>query len=208
VKIKETPVVGTGASVESSFGAGLDALSINNNSIDYRRRQYLPPGHRFFGDCEREQIARYIDWAVSVEKDAWFTTLTFKRELSPYKAERMCDRWLARLDQAYKDKTGRRLKSFRATEWQQRGVVHYHLLVLGAGLDALSRKRWEHRWGANGGGYARIYEAERKSAPYLAKYMNKRLGGEVHIGGAWQGMNPPRALSVCCRAPKASDTWC
>jgi hypothetical protein len=159
----------------------------------------LPPGHRFFRDCDREQCARWIDWAMHLAGGCWFSTLTFKDYTSVYRAEKMNRRWLARLSQAHKDTTGAGgTKSFCATEWQQREVIHYHLLIFGAGLDALSRKRWEHRWGVNGGGFARNYDAVMKAAPYLAKYMNKRLGGELQIGGAWLGSKPPKAISRCC----------
>jgi len=164
------------------------------------RRHRLPPGHRFFDDCAREQCARWLDWAMHLEGECWFSTITFRDYTSVYRAGKMAGRWLARMNQAHKDITaGRQLKSFCATEWQQRDVIHYHLLILGAGLGALSRKRWEHRWGVNGGGFARNYDAVMKAAPYLAKYMNKRLGGELNIGGAWRGTKPPTSISRCCR---------
>ena len=45
-----------------------------------------------------------------------------------------------------------------------------------------------------GGGFARLYDADPGAAPYLAKYMNKSRGGELRLGGAWQGINPPGAV--------------
>lgn len=173
---------------------------LNSISTDVKKCQALPSGHRFFADCEREQAARWIDWAMGLEADAWFTTLTFRQYVSPGRANKMVGRWLGRLNQAYGDRNrGRQLKSFCATEWQSREVIHFHLLILGAGLAALSRKRWEHRWGISGGGFARSYEADKTAAPYLAKYMNKRLGGELNAGGAWLGTKPPSSISRCCR---------
>lgn len=163
------------------------------------KRRRLPPGHRFFGDCLREQCARWLDWAMGLAGDGFFFTNTFRNFVTEYRASHEIFRWLARISQAHRDKTGAGgTKSFCATEWQQREVIHYHLLVLGAELGALSRKRWEHRWWASGGGFARGYDAVMKAAPYLAKYMNKRLGGELKIGGAWLGSKPPKAIGRCC----------
>lgn len=159
----------------------------------------LPSGHRFFPDCEREIAARWIEWAMNCDHSmAWFTTLTFKDYISPYLAEKKRDRWLARMSQAFRDIGGTRLRSCCATEWQSREVVHYHLLILGNGSDAPSRKRWECRWMSSGGGFARNYDAVKSCAPYLAKYMNKSRGGELQVGGAWRGTKPPASVSRCC----------
>ncbi|MBA7550927.1 hypothetical protein ES705_43458 [subsurface metagenome] len=156
----------------------------------------LPSGHRFFPDIEREINARAIDWAMSRQGvSALFTTLTFKDEVSPRRAQKMAKRWLAKAQQSLNDTGGRQLKSFCATEWQKRQVIHFHLLLIGNGLDALSRKRLEHRWEATGGGYARCYDADRQAAPYLAKYTSKTLGGDVEWGGTWRGLRYPASVS-------------
>lgn len=156
----------------------------------------LPSGHRFFPDAEREANARAISWAMDKGGDsAVFATLTFKNYVSPYRAQKQAKRWLARAEQALKDSGGNSLKSFCATEWQQREVIHFHLLLVGNGLGALSRKRLEHRWEAIGGGFARCYEASRRAAPYLAKYTSKRLAGDVEWGGTWQGLRYPASVS-------------
>lgn len=156
----------------------------------------LPAGNRFFADPERETTARAISWALDKGGDsAVFATLTFKNYVSPARGGKMVRRWLARLEQSLKDTGGDSLKSFCATEWQKREVIHFHLLLVGNGLGSLSRKRIESRWEAMGGGFARCYEADRKAAPYLAKYTSKRLGGEVDWGGSWQGLNIPASVS-------------
>ncbi|MBA7580026.1 hypothetical protein ES708_21912 [subsurface metagenome] len=178
----------------------------------------LPAGNRFFFDPERECLARSIDWALDKGGDsAIFATLTFKDYVSPVRAGKMARRWLARAEQSLKDsgsdslKSNRHrhllsegnptvalkgnLKSFCATEWQQREVIHFHLLLIGNGLGSLSRKRLESRWEAMGGGFARCYEADRKAAPYLAKYTSKDLGGDVEWGGTWRGLSFPVSVS-------------
>ena len=159
-------------------------------------RRLLPRGNRFFPDAERESIARTIDWTLEKSGGSGiFATLTFKNEVSAYRGDKMSRRWLAQAQQSLKDKGGGQLKSFRATEWQKRGVIHYHVLLIGLGLGSLSRKRLENRWIAMSGGFCRCYEADRKAAPYLAKYTSKTLGGEVDWGGTWQGLDIPASVS-------------
>ncbi|GAJ13128.1 unnamed protein product, partial [marine sediment metagenome] len=156
----------------------------------------LPAGNRFFPDPEREVLARAIDWTLKKGGDsALFATLTFKHYVSPYRAEKQLRRWLARAQQSLKDSGGYSLKSFCATEWQQRAVIHYHVLLIGHGLGSLSRKRLESRWESMGGGYARCYDADRKAAPYLAKYTSKALGGDMKWGGDWRGLRFPTSVS-------------
>lgn len=161
-------------------------------------RPRLPSGHRFFHDAERETYARLIEWSMNHPKgvESWFVTQTFVNYVPPKLAEGMSNRYLSRLDQALTDMTGgRRLRWIRATEWQVRDVIHYHLLALGCGLSSLSRKSWEQRWKASGGGFCRIYDAVHRSAPYLAKYLNKDRGGELQWGGSWLGLEAPRSVA-------------
>lgn len=170
-----------------------------NEILNAERRQLegkrLPSGHRFFLDRERETYARLINWNMSRKGvDSLFGTYTFRDYVSMDKANKMIDRHLARMAEALSHKGGRRLNYVVATEWQQRDVIHFHTMLTANGLGNLSRKRWEARWERSGGGFARLYDAEYGAAPYLAKYMNKSRGGELRLGGAWQGLNPPGAL--------------
>jgi len=156
----------------------------------------LPPGHRFYADAQREVNARSMDWALKKDKGGIFATLTFKSEVSERKANRMVGRWLARASQGLQDKGGGSLKSFCATEWQKRGVIHYHLLLTGHDTGLISRKRLESRWTAIGGGIARCYDATEECAAYLAKYTSKTLGGDLEWNGNWQGYKIPGSLSA------------
>jgi len=105
--------------------------------------------------------------------------------------------WMGHLRQSYEDKGGLRLRWICATEWQIRQVIHFHLLITGVGLSELSRKRWEVRWETIDGrsGFSRIYEADQKLAPYLAKYIRK--GDEIIRGGYWRGLITPRSVTCC-----------
>ncbi len=184
-------------------GPGLEAVLAPdiNQGVNWG----LPAGHRFFQDCLRESSARFIEWALRQAKgDSWFMTLTFVNEVNPGKARHMSERYLARLNQGLRDTGGQRLRWARASEWQERKVIHFHILALGWGLSCLSRKRWEARWKAEGGGWCRVYNADLKAAPYLAKYLNKQPGGELSWGGAWRGMVAPASVSCC--GPKAQAT--
>lgn len=174
---------------------------VQGNGVVNRRTRgiRLPEGYRFFSDAERETWARFIEWSMFHPKgvEVWFITHTFVNYVHPGRAEAMCNRWLSRLNQALIDKTGGcRLRWIRATEWQSRGVIHYHLLALGCGLTSLSRKSWEERWKARGGGFCRIYDADLHAAPYLAKYLNKSRGGELQWGGSWLGLYVPGSVGV------------
>jgi hypothetical protein len=158
-------------------------------------------GHRYYPDCYREQAARLVSWSMSkFPGDCWFMTCTFKDYKSLLKAERWIARYLSRLNQAYRSrKPAGLLKSIHSVEWQQRDVIHFHLLILGKGLGDLSRKRWERRWSMVGGGFAACYEAVDKAAEYLVKHQIKENpGSALHLGGAWRDIEPPKSLSRCC----------
>jgi hypothetical protein len=175
--------------------------SISNNP-PFVNRKILPRGHRFFQDCQRETFARFIEWGLwsgHPKPDVWFVTLTFKTFIEGWKSWVLLKRWLGHLRQGFEDKGGCQLRWICATEWQKRDVVHFHLLVSGVGLNNLSRKRWELRWETSdrNSGFGRIYNADRKIAPYLAKYMNK--GGELSRGGYWRGLITPGSVT-CCRS--------
>jgi hypothetical protein len=176
--------------------------------MQIKRYPKLPRGHRFFQDCERETWARLIEWAMSRRREpkikegresvnSWFATLTFKRPISKFLAEKKMRVWLARMAEALNNKRSARLRWISATEWQKREVIHFHVILMGDGLGAMSRKRWEHRWEDIGGGFCRIYDAGSKAAPYLAKYMNKSKGGEIQMGGYWRGLYAPASVACC-----------
>lgn len=177
--------------------------SVNRNFTSFRQpltpSVSLPDGHRFFADCERENNARFIQWAITRnDVDSWFVTQTFKQYQDPARAFLLFRRWAGHLSQALKDKGCGRLRWILAAEWQVREVIHLHSLVQGKELGSHSRKRWEVRWESltMNTGFCRIYDADRKAAPYLAKYTSKTLGGEINVGGYWRGLNTP--ASVAC----------
>lgn len=175
-----------------------------------RPSRNFPPGHRFFSDCQRETYARWIEWALWAGKPkphVWFATFTFKDYVHERRAYGILLKWLRNLRRAYEDrpatckvaglKRGGQLRWIVASEWQVRNVIHYHLLISGVGLSELSRKRQEVRWetGNLNSGFCRIYDADPKAAPYLAKYIQK--GNELQKGGYWRGLSSPNSVRCC-----------
>jgi len=205
---------GRGFSFDKS-DIGLDVSGYDPEGLwvpEEKKREPLPPGHRFFRDCLRESEARFIAWSMNIgQVDSWFVTLTFKSYVPELRAHRLLNAWLRALCDAYCCTTGlNELRWVSAQEWQKRLVIHFHLLLSGVRLDELSRMRWEHRWEGKGEkvaigkeifpcGFARIYPARKRLAPYLAKYAGKTgdQGGTLTRGGSWRGLSPPRSLSCC-----------
>jgi len=158
----------------------------------------LPAGHRYFEDCVKECYARLIEWSMSTKGfTSLFCTHTFKNYERPRPAVKKYEEWACRLGQALKDRGGDHLRWILSKEWQVRGVIHFHSIVQGVGLDRLSRKSWEDRWEAlhRNCGFCRIYPAIEKSAPYLAKYCSNSFDDAIEWGGTWQGFKAPASVS-------------
>jgi len=189
---------------------GLDVTGYiqSDNLPENRQREKLPAGHRFFHDCERETNARQIEWMMTRENfEAWFITLTFKNYVSEVRAWRMLTAWFRSVADGYerlvKERQIERSQGLNwaiAQEWQKRDVIHFHIILSGVRLGILSRMRQESRWSGMGGGFARVYDASLKAAPYLAKYTGKTYhNGAISWGGTSRWHTPPLSIS-CCRA--------
>jgi len=81
----------------------------------------------------------------------------------------------------------------RAIEMQKRGVLHYHALIAGQGLQRLRRLTFMDEWDELAG-YARIEPLRSSQAvySYISKYVIK--GGEIDIGGNFEDPGDPRQL--------------
>ena len=156
----------------------------------------LPNGYRFYPDRERETNSRAIEWATKTGDDAIFATLTFKHEVSMKYGRKTLGRWLARAQQRFIDTGGQQLRSVTATEWQKRGVIHYHVALIENG-GSLSRKKLEGDWRRiTHGSIAACYDAGWSMAAYLAKYTSKSLAGELEWDGDWRGYNFPGSVGA------------
>lgn len=119
-------------------------------------------------------VETWTDWLLSSRWDH-FVTLTFADHVGEEQAERTYARWIARVEQA----AGQQTRWARATEYQRRGVLHYHALLWGARSQL--RKDLERWWS---GGFASVYPFTRARAAYTVKYVTK--GGDMMLGGRWQ----------------------
>jgi hypothetical protein len=127
----------------------------------------------------------YRAWLSQFAWD-WFGTLTFDGPIHPEQAAKRWSRWLRLLE----SRGGREIRWVRASEYQQRGVLHFHCLLAEVGSTACMAAKTE--WERIGGGHARIvhYDPRLNGIGYLAKGANR--GGEIDCGGGtWP---QPRAL--------------
>jgi hypothetical protein len=114
----------------------------------------------------------------------WFCTLTFRGEVHPEAADKRFRVWVSKINRALYGprwwKHGQGVRWVRALETQRRGVIHYHALLGGGGLDELRRLTWMDEWN-DLAGYARIEPPADGAAVrgYCAKYVSK--GGELDV---------------------------
>lgn len=132
-------------------------------------------------------------WIDAAAPWVWFTTHTFREDVSPDRALRLHDRWLARLAEACRQKSrcSPELQSACAVEWTCRGRVHLHAVVSGQGVSDHRRVRWQHRWEGLDRvcGMARVFPARGRASAYLSKYCGK--GGIVVVRGRFGGWPSP-----------------
>lgn len=117
----------------------------------------------------------------------WFCTLTFRgTAVHPETAAKKSRLWLSKINRELFGsrwwKKNRGVFWVRALEMQKRNVLHYHMLLRGAGLKNLRRLYWMDEWNKIAG-YARIEKPRETEAVrrYCAKYVAK--GGEIDLGG-------------------------
>jgi hypothetical protein len=144
----------------------------------------------------------YIFFVKEIEKKYkikwnWFATLTFKNEIHPERAYKCLKIFLHQLNRAIFGKRyykrGEGVIYLLATEYQKRGVMHFHLL-----LSLIPRKNerrnnninlkrveWKEKWKKISNGIARIYPYRNilGAEYYITKYITK--DGEIDIYIPW-----------------------
>ena len=132
-----------------------------------------------------EQIANGYAELVKKYDDAWswFGTFTFKNDIHPEAANKVWMKFTHQLNREvfgcryYKRKQG--VIWSRGSEFQKRGVLHYHAL-LGLIPDRVRRLNYVDYW-EELAGFARIYAYERGkgAAEYMTKSAYAFKRGEV-----------------------------
>ena len=131
-----------------------------------------------------------VGWVEFLTAHSWqsMVTHTFPDHVGPEVAANVYARWCRHVDKL----TGLRLRWARATEYQRRGVVHFHSLIAGwlpdydrwsADEVTARRTELEELWRDVGGGFSRIDVYTPARAIYCTKYVAK--GGDMDLGGAW-----------------------
>jgi hypothetical protein len=164
------------------------------------RDQHSPLSHNMLGDkvggvmpsgtqgnpAHNPKFRLRMAWVefISQWKWDWFFTLTFKDFEHPEQAKRKFYRWLrcinkAKFGRIAKDDPNCCVPYVIATEYQQRGAIHYHGLM--GDVQELRRMDFVDLWYEQTGSYARIFEAKEDAAiRYCSKYVLKS-GGEIDL---------------------------
>jgi hypothetical protein len=117
----------------------------------------------------------------------WFGTLTFRHDVHPEMADRRLRLFISKLNRRRYGprwwKHGQGIWWVRALEYQQRGVVHLHVLL--AGIEGVPRQTAIRCW-RELAGFAKIEPIRNAAAVtrYVSKYVPR--GGDLEFGG------PPR----------------
>jgi hypothetical protein len=115
-------------------------------------------------------------WAESLSQARfdWFTTFTFRRNVSEQTAQEAWADWVRWL----RRKQGHRAEWFLVRERTAAGAVHFHALVgRCAGLRRLSAlDYWRHRYGF---GQVKRFSPGLGAHYYLSKYVSKGASGEL-----------------------------
>ena len=108
----------------------------------------------------------------------WFVTHTFKNDISQHRA---WSKWLKWIDKLNRSIYGRAHKKHSlgvvwccATEFQKRGVIHYHALISGV-PQSVYRAEWARQWReVLNCGRSRVDQAVQNAAMiYISKYVAK-----------------------------------
>jgi hypothetical protein len=127
------------------------------------------------------------DWLETFEPYGWFVSATFLRQVEEGFADRQYLQWIRKINIALfgrrYSQRGLGITHVKSTEWQKRGVIHFHML-LGWEVRKLHRKTWEKVWQEQSietNGFMRIYPHDVQSGAryYVTKYVSK--GGKVDI---------------------------
>src|SRR2546427_12496440 len=131
-------------------------------------------------DVRAGWVALLLQW-----KWDYFYTQTFREEVHPERAAKVFEVAMRKMARELFGAGWRRgsdkLIWVRGTEYQQRDVLHYHVLLQGKGLDTWQWKNWS-RWCWEAMGFLKV-EIPRSQSDVCA-YLSKCVvrGGEIDVG--------------------------
>ncbi|MBA7715079.1 hypothetical protein ES703_124119 [subsurface metagenome] len=119
----------------------------------------------------RRSQSQFGAW-LSTGQWNWYTTHTFRAEyVSPRESDRHWQAWLNTLCQACKVRGLERPFYFRATEYQDRGTLHFHSLI--GGVGDVRRLLFKDIWELNGFARVEAYDPSLGASHYVGKYLTK-----------------------------------
>lgn len=143
----------------------LTATDYNRRTLEEQLSLNTEMAKRAYGDL----LSGLTEWQ-------WFVTMTFRKRVGLWAAERLWSRFWTEQQRVLG-----RLEWWRATEYQSwRGVPHYHALVTGipSVFNTVPARMLAKEMANDIAGFTRIlpYDPEMGAAEYLAKYTVKELG--------------------------------
>ncbi len=141
-------------------------------------------------------------WIQFLDRWEWaqFTTNTFRQEVHPERADRVWRVWISMMNRTLYGhrwwKRGQGLYWCRVSEWQKRGVTHFHALLGGERVSDLECRRWQEAWW-HLAGIARMEQPRSNHAVqcYLTKYISR--GAEITLGGSLLDVVSSETLFRC-----------
>lgn len=129
----------------------------------------------------------------------WWTTLTFRESVHPEAAGKVFDLWVHQLNKEifgnrYYKKKNLGVIWARGTEIQNRGAIHYHLLM-GNIPDRVRRMDYVDLW-FNMAGIGRIFDyiPSHGAESYMSKSTYAWKRGEIDLGGPLVALNQSAGL--------------
>ena len=119
----------------------------------------------------------------------WYVTLTFKKDPTFYQAEKAWEGWINGLRLTLKAQERPMPYYVRVTEYQKRGVPHFHALI--GGVSGIRRLLFKDLWELHG--FARVlpYNPRLGAGYYLGKYLAKDAG-EIRFSNTFKRLAKSR----------------
>lgn len=159
----------------------------NNNSVivnsinNFRSREDVEDWN-----IELKHKARkgWTEWLKDFDWE-YFGTFTFKNEIHPEQVGKRLNRWIIKQNERIYGKRNRQhhkgISYCWGVEYQKRGVIHFHILLVGLD-DGFNVFHGMREWKKIGGGWATIYPYKESACNYISKCVSKGGQLDLYIG--------------------------